>query len=180
MRPSQACSHWAEPSLACLGAVMPQSPDGKRQDKNAQRLPRCTPEAAYSVSRVVGAERPLPHSCSEGPRCMYCCTRTTCMCTFRTVPHVNGCLLCACPCTSPVSSVLPSFLNDMEKDDRSKEDQKGFPRVKPRHAGSTSLMSSIARRFRRSRSLPDRARKAAPLPARHSRRARAKRASSSG
>ena len=57
---------------------MPQSPDSKRQDKNAKRLPRSTPEAAYSVSRVVGAERLLPHSCSDGPRCLYNCMRTNC------------------------------------------------------------------------------------------------------
>ena len=66
MRPSQARPYWAEPLLARLVAVMPQSHDGKRKDKNAERLTRSTPEAAYSVSQVVGSERPLPHSRSEG------------------------------------------------------------------------------------------------------------------
>ena len=120
------------------------------------------PEAAYSVSQVVGAERPLPHPCSEGPRCMYSCMRSICMCLCRTVPHVNGCLLCACPCTSPVSSVLPRFLNDIgKKTIEAKKAKKAF-QSKAKTRGSDSLRSSLARRFRRSRSLPDRARKTAP------------------
>ena len=135
----------------------------QRQDEDAKRPPRSTPEAAYSVSQAVGAERPLPHSRSEGPRCMYSCMRTNCMCLCRTLPHVNGCLLCACPWTTPVSSVLPSFLNDIgKKAIESWKPKKGPPRAKRRPAGSNSLRSSLAPRFRRSRSLPDRARKTAP------------------
>ena len=128
MRPSVARPYRAEPLLATLVTVTPQISDGKRQEKNAERLPRSTPEAVYSKIRVVGAERPLPHSCSDGPRCMYSCMRTICMCPFRTVPHVNGCLFCACSCTFLVPSVLPSFLNDIDKKTiEVKEPKKGLP-----------------------------------------------------
>ena len=49
MRPSQARPYWAEPLLACLVAVTPQSPDNGHREKNFERLPRSTPEAAYSL-----------------------------------------------------------------------------------------------------------------------------------
>ena len=76
----------------------------------------------------MGAERLLPHSRGEGPRRTYSGMRTVCMCLCRTLPHVNGCLLCACPYTSSVSSVLPSLLNDVgKKTIEAEKAKKGHP-----------------------------------------------------